>query len=105
MFTLGLAHRTFALECNLQNNYGPYEKVQGLLALSDSKEDTGGFQTVPASHLYMKEWANTHKEVPAHGGNVSCPKDEPMLEHAQKITVRKGNERITTNNNNNTLKK
>jgi len=84
------ADTTFALECNLQNNYGRYEKVQGLLALSDSKENSGGFYTVPGFHVYMKEWARTHPEQSCRGGNVGCPKKQPFLKHAQKITARKG---------------
>jgi ectoine hydroxylase-related dioxygenase (phytanoyl-CoA dioxygenase family) len=37
-------------------------RVQGVLYLSDTDEDMGGFQCVPGSHKKLQEWHETHPE-------------------------------------------
>ena len=59
------------------------------MAFEDSRQDTGGFQTVPAFHLHLPEWA---RQTPRYSVSdfVSCKDDDPLISHALKISVRKG---------------
>lgn len=79
----------FITENNGTVDFKGYEKMQGLLALSDSTEEDGGFETVPGYHKFLETWA---KQTPIFnkGSFVYVPKEDPLREHSQKITARKG---------------
>jgi len=65
-----------------------FVRVQGVLALTDSTKTSGGFHCVPGYHKYFNQWASLHP--PENGSIFSVPMDDPMRDHIQKITVRKG---------------
>jgi len=75
-----------------QNPWGQpnFKGVQGLLALSNSTEDTGGFLCVPGSHLVMKEWGEKNKHHSHSVEFVEIPRDDSLYKFTQKITLRKG---------------
>ena len=76
---------------NLTNHSSssPQTKVQGLVALEDSHENSGGFQTVPGYHLFLPQWAKQTSRY-ATGDFVSCKPDDPLIKHAVRISMRKG---------------
>ncbi len=61
--------------------------VQGFLALTDAREPDGGFHCVPGGHKYALEWS---KKVEKQGSTLVVDPDDPIREHIQKISVRKG---------------
>lgn len=64
--------------------------VQGLLALSDSTDDSGGFVCVPGVHAdgRFAEWAAAHP--PRKGGVIRVGEDHPINAEAEKVTARAG---------------
>eukprot|EP01094_Clydonella_sp_ATCC50884_P002954 TRINITY_DN1226_c0_g1_i1.p1 TRINITY_DN1226_c0_g1~~TRINITY_DN1226_c0_g1_i1.p1 ORF type:complete len:449 (-),score=133.42 TRINITY_DN1226_c0_g1_i1:125-1471(-) len=80
---------SFICEHNGTPNTGT-TKVQGILALADSRENDGGFITVPGFHKQLRDWAKMRqsKALPAHF--VQVPASEQWRDHAQKITMRRG---------------
>jgi len=79
----------FIPENNLNSLFHGYEKVQGLIALEDSKETDGGFQCVPGFQKILKHWAENTEEY-SSSGLVDCPTDDTLANHGVKITMRKG---------------
>lgn len=67
-----------------------FKGVQGLLALSDSTEDSGGFICVPGSHHIMKQWGENNKSSYSGVEFVAISPEDPLTKFAQKITLRKG---------------
>jgi len=67
-----------------------FKGVQGVLALSNSTEDTGGFLCVPGSHLVMKEWGEKNKQHSHSIEYVEIPRNDSLYNFTQKITLRKG---------------
>jgi len=76
-------------ENNDNSDFHGFDKVQGLVALEDSREDSGGFQTVPAFHLFLPQWS---KQTPRYSTAdfVPCPPDDALVKHATRISMRKG---------------
>mmetsp|Transcript_36415 Transcript_36415/g.76446 ORF Transcript_36415/g.76446 Transcript_36415/m.76446 type:complete len:152 (+) Transcript_36415:1-456(+) len=65
--------------------------VQGLLALSDTREEDGGFLCVPGSHRIAKEWAIRNGWDRCNFPGQLRPKpDDSLQQHAQCIPVRAG---------------
>jgi len=85
----------FITENNGSKNMGD-PKIQGLIALSDSNDDDGGFCCVPGFHKFLKEWAektvNTDfcEESINRYDYVNVPKGDPLHDALQKITCREG---------------
>eukprot|EP01114_Cavostelium_apophysatum_P019571 TRINITY_DN6344_c0_g2_i1.p1 TRINITY_DN6344_c0_g2~~TRINITY_DN6344_c0_g2_i1.p1 ORF type:complete len:377 (-),score=68.61 TRINITY_DN6344_c0_g2_i1:256-1386(-) len=88
------AFEGFIIEGNGSKNDGNL-KLQGLVALTDSREDDGGFCTVPGYHKHLKEWSERTKDTD-HYANflqrdfVPVPEGDPMCSQYQKITARPG---------------
>jgi len=83
-----LAAYRFITEHNGSKNTG-LVKVQGLVALVDSRQDDGGFITVPGFTSYLSEWT---KKTKKYSGMhfVGVKKNQKFVEKAQKITMRAG---------------
>jgi len=67
-----------------------FKGVQGLLALSDSTENTGGFICVPGSHHIFTAWAQHYIDNSSGVEFVQISSEDPIKNFAQKITLRKG---------------
>eukprot|EP01112_Ceratiomyxa_fruticulosa_P022110 TRINITY_DN800_c0_g1_i3.p1 TRINITY_DN800_c0_g1~~TRINITY_DN800_c0_g1_i3.p1 ORF type:complete len:342 (-),score=64.70 TRINITY_DN800_c0_g1_i3:108-1133(-) len=73
-------------------------KVQGLVALVDTREEDGGFQTVPAFSKYFFDWAELNKDTEfghkyKNNKFVRLPKDEAnqhIWNSVQRIPMRAG---------------
>jgi ectoine hydroxylase-related dioxygenase (phytanoyl-CoA dioxygenase family) len=63
---------------------------QGLIALTDAREQDGGFWCVPGSHRIAHEWARAHNAQEKRGSSLLVDADDPMRQFIQKITVRAG---------------
>lgn len=65
--------------------------VQGLLSLSDAKEEDGGFLCVPGSHNISKQWAIrngwTNCRFP---GQLRPDASDPLQQHVKNIPLRAG---------------
>ncbi|KAL6041506.1 Phytanoyl-CoA dioxygenase [Balamuthia mandrillaris] len=79
----------FITENNENNEFKGYEKVQGLIALADSKVEDGGFLTVPGFHKFTKEWAEKHPKTSSKGF-IMVPSDDPLIQHVFKVSMRRG---------------
>jgi len=83
-----MAAYRFITEHNGSKNIG-IPKVQGLVALVDSRKDDGGFITVPGFTSYLPEWSKKTKKY--NGMHfVGVKKNQKFIEKAQKITMRAG---------------
>eukprot|EP01102_Stenamoeba_stenopodia_P021508 TRINITY_DN8692_c0_g1_i1.p1 TRINITY_DN8692_c0_g1~~TRINITY_DN8692_c0_g1_i1.p1 ORF type:complete len:390 (-),score=63.80 TRINITY_DN8692_c0_g1_i1:131-1300(-) len=70
-----------------------YRRVQGLIALADTREEDGGFQTVPGFLHHLSEWADATRELAEKNNKtffVSVPKNHPIVENTRKIPMKKG---------------
>lgn len=65
------------------------EKVQGLVAMCDSREEDGGFLTIPGFANYMEHWARQNEPI-GRGHFVHLPRGSDLEQHARKISMRKG---------------
>eukprot|EP00027_Filamoeba_sp_ATCC50430_P014829 CAMPEP_0168567166 /NCGR_PEP_ID=MMETSP0413-20121227/14848_1 /TAXON_ID=136452 /ORGANISM="Filamoeba nolandi, Strain NC-AS-23-1" /LENGTH=413 /DNA_ID=CAMNT_0008599315 /DNA_START=169 /DNA_END=1407 /DNA_ORIENTATION=+ len=71
-------------------------KLQGLLALADSKDEDGGFCAVPGFHKMLKEWATLTTDTEYYEKSKSIfeifylPKEDPLHHELQKVTMRAG---------------
>jgi hypothetical protein len=74
------------------DNYMEPFKVQGLIALLDSREEDGGFLCVPGFHTYLEEWAQENIEIaaPERSNFVSVPKKDEIQSFARRIPMRSG---------------
>jgi len=61
--------------------------IQGLLTLTDAREEDGGFHCVPGGHKLSIEWA---KHNPSRSDNMQVGMDDPIRELVQKIPIKKG---------------
>ncbi len=97
--------RWLHLDCNpitnrisvasVANAHLPHDQTQqwlpqGLIALTDAREQDGGFWCVPGSHQIAHEWARAHGAEHKRGSSLLVDADDPMRAHIQKITVRAG---------------
>eukprot|EP01087_Luapelamoeba_hula_P024522 TRINITY_DN9360_c0_g1_i1.p1 TRINITY_DN9360_c0_g1~~TRINITY_DN9360_c0_g1_i1.p1 ORF type:complete len:446 (+),score=103.34 TRINITY_DN9360_c0_g1_i1:16-1353(+) len=76
-------------ENNDNSDFKGYEKVQGLVAFTNSYENSGGFQTVPGFHNFLPQWAGQTRRY-SKADFVSVRKEDTLVEHAQRISMRKG---------------
>lgn len=67
-----------------------FERIQGVLAISDHREDTGGFHCVPGFTHHWQRWAEANQAKRALGGLVDVPEDDPIRAHLQRIPMRPG---------------
>jgi len=70
-----------------------YRKLQGLVALSDSTENDGGFLCVPTFHKLVNDWANANYESMGSrfkSDYVTVPERDPLRDQGVKIAVRAG---------------
>lgn len=65
-------------------------RVQGVLALTDHTETSGGFHCVPGFPPYLPIWAQKNKKLQKTGCLIDVPRSDPIQAHIQKITMRKG---------------
>jgi len=85
----------FITENNGSRNTGDL-KLQGLVTFSDSREEDGGFATVPGFHKYLKKWSELTQNTDLWEKNrdtydyVKTPKDDPMVKQLQKVSSRPG---------------
>eukprot|EP01126_Amoeba_proteus_P048228 TRINITY_DN5562_c0_g1_i2.p1 TRINITY_DN5562_c0_g1~~TRINITY_DN5562_c0_g1_i2.p1 ORF type:complete len:330 (+),score=53.15 TRINITY_DN5562_c0_g1_i2:681-1670(+) len=73
-------------EGNHSNNVG-YPKLRGVLSLTKSGLDEGGFECVVGFHNILREWC---EENTSCSQNSRIPTDDPLLANMQHITVRAG---------------
>lgn len=66
--------------------------VQGLITLTDAKEEDGGFHCVPGFHKKVKNWCLNldDSDLYMNNMNVNVPKNHPIRKYIQKIPMRKG---------------
>jgi len=84
----------FICENNGSKNTGDL-KLQGLITLVNSREEDGGFCTVPSFHKHLEEWSEATKDTDYARGNktltlVNVPKADPITDQLQKISSRAG---------------
>ncbi|UJR29326.1 hypothetical protein I4U23_010538 [Adineta vaga] len=71
--------------------YPDFMGIQGLLALSDTNPNTGGFHCVPGFTHRFKQWSiDNEKMHRSRGGLVNVPTDDPIRSEVKQIHVRKG---------------
>ncbi|CAF3887190.1 unnamed protein product [Rotaria sp. Silwood2] len=71
--------------------YPDFIGVQGLLALSDTNPNTGGFHCVPGFTHRFKQWSiDNEKEHKCRGGLVNVPEGDPIRNEIKQIHVQKG---------------
>lgn len=78
--------------------YIPWQNAyfQGIVALSDCPEETGGFHVVPGFHRKIKAWAKKHEAECLKSAQstdpttVQIPEVDPARKHVQKIPIRAG---------------
>mmetsp|Transcript_25567 Transcript_25567/g.43654 ORF Transcript_25567/g.43654 Transcript_25567/m.43654 type:complete len:363 (+) Transcript_25567:303-1391(+) len=72
------------------DNEAPF-LVQGLLSLSDAREEDGGFLCVPGSHRVAKEWAiRSGWDRKPFPGQLRPNSDDALQKHVRCIPVRSG---------------
>jgi len=85
----------FITENNGVKNTGDL-KLQGLIVLCDSRDQDGGFCTVPGFHKHLAEWANLTKDTkyPARAefthDFVTVPNEDNLHKLLKNITARAG---------------
>jgi len=67
-----------------------FARVQGLVALSDFTNTSGGFHCVPGFVNFFKDWANRHQDIRSPGGLVEVPAKDAMRKFITKIGMRAG---------------
>ena len=73
--------------------YPTFNKVQGLLTLSDHTEDSGGFCCVPGFHHELLEWGQKNLEYKKNNEYhpiVMVPKEDEMQQRIKKILAPAG---------------
>ncbi|CAF1414000.1 unnamed protein product [Adineta ricciae] len=71
--------------------YPDFMGIQGLLALSDTNSNTGGFHCVPSFTHRFKQWSIDNEQAHrSRGGLVNVPSDDPIRNEVKQIHVRKG---------------
>lgn len=77
--------------CTENNNGKMPLKLQGLLALSDAREEDGGFITIPKFSKFIQEWASQTKPFLYSTSDFNhLDREDPCLQYTQKIPIRKG---------------
>jgi len=66
------------------------DRVQGLLALSDSKGPTGGFHCVPGFHKKIIQWTSDNQAHKKHGGLINVPEQDSIRQQIEQVSLRKG---------------
>jgi len=66
-----------------------FVRVQGLLALTDSNNETGGFHCVPGFTSRFFDWQKENKSKEKRGGLVNVPEGDPIRGEIQIISLRK----------------
>eukprot|EP01117_Protostelium_nocturnum_P017788 TRINITY_DN7301_c0_g1_i1.p1 TRINITY_DN7301_c0_g1~~TRINITY_DN7301_c0_g1_i1.p1 ORF type:complete len:368 (+),score=69.89 TRINITY_DN7301_c0_g1_i1:75-1178(+) len=88
-------YSNFISENNGSKNDG-LPKLQGLICLSESREEDGCFCAVPGFNQNLKEWTENSKDTIESYKNSNqasftyVPKQDPMLNQVQKISARAG---------------
>lgn len=67
-----------------------FVRVQGVLAISDHTENSGGFHCVPGFAPQWKAWGEANKASKRTGALVDVPREDPMRHAIQRITMRPG---------------
>lgn len=63
--------------------------LQGLITLTDAREEDGGFQCVPGFHKYCSAWARK-PELPQSSANIQVPENDPVRNYIKKVPMKKG---------------
>jgi ectoine hydroxylase-related dioxygenase (phytanoyl-CoA dioxygenase family) len=71
------------VEGNYEKNNG-YTKLAGVLALSDTNENSGGFECVCGFQNYINTWCELHPK------EIKIEEDENLMKNFRKILLRKG---------------
>lgn len=67
-----------------------FARIQGVLALSEHTQSSGGFHCVPGFCRHWKQWAAHNEEYRMGSGLVAVPTGDPMRAHIQRILMRAG---------------
>eukprot|EP01052_Picozoa_sp_SAG31_P028679 SAG31_NODE_2789_length_5089_cov_4.516433_1_plen_400_part_00 len=67
-----------------------FERVQGVLAISDHTAASGGFHCVPGFAKYWKAWAAAHEEYASNSELVAVPTGNVIRQHLVRIPMRPG---------------
>src|SRR5690242_18027415 len=70
-------------------DYDITNKVQGLVALTDSKGPTGGYHCVPGMHKRIKDWVVANESKKRSGGLINVPDDDPLRKEIEQVSLRK----------------
>jgi hypothetical protein len=75
---------TYMLSEGNFGKYNGYPKLSGVIALSDTNENSGGFECFAGFHNYIHEWCEDHEY------NFDIKNDEYITNNMQKIFMKKG---------------
>lgn len=85
----------FMMEDNGTKNEG-IPKLQGIIALADTREQDGGFCLVPGFHKYLEEWSKLTRDTTyaknqeSKFGLVNVPEEDTLHSYLAKVPVRSG---------------
>jgi ectoine hydroxylase-related dioxygenase (phytanoyl-CoA dioxygenase family) len=68
-----------------------FARIQGVLALSDHTDTSGGFHCVPGfGAAHWQVWADANKEYRTDGDLIAVPHGDSMRPHLQRLPMRPG---------------
>eukprot|EP01087_Luapelamoeba_hula_P009133 TRINITY_DN2339_c0_g1_i1.p1 TRINITY_DN2339_c0_g1~~TRINITY_DN2339_c0_g1_i1.p1 ORF type:complete len:320 (-),score=33.37 TRINITY_DN2339_c0_g1_i1:165-1124(-) len=73
--------------CGEAHDWRRCRLVQSFIALTDARDEDGGFHCVPGSHKHSPSWAETK---PEHASTLQVDQADPVRERIQRISVRRG---------------
>lgn len=67
-----------------------FVRIQGVLALSDHTDTTGGFHCIPSFCAHWQAWAAANEEYRMDADLVAVPTGDSMRPHLQRLPMRPG---------------
>jgi len=97
-WTLDMNGKDYQFEDFISENNGSRNngepKLQGVLSLTNTREEDGGFCAVPGFHKHLKEWATLTKGTPYYDTSnlelIYIPDEDSLQGMLQKISARAG---------------
>jgi hypothetical protein len=85
-----LTNLTYMLSEGNFGKYNGYPKLSGVLTLSDTNENSGGFECFVGFHNYIHDWCQKHEY------NFNIRNDAGLTQNMQKIFMKKGSLMVFT---------